>query len=111
MEQRCGTRKPIDIEAVIDYGAARPLSGRIRDVSIGGVYVELIPRLLSPYQSIRLSFTVERQGARGEYHWRGVVIRVSDAGAGLMFESADPGDQKGMLTLLQLAEYAIAQRG
>lgn len=106
MEQRCGSRKAIDIDAVIDYGAARPLPGRIRDVSIGGVYVEITPSLLSPHQPIRLSFTVEGPGARIEYHWRGVVIRIGEAGAGLMFESADPGDQKGMLTLLQLAEYA-----
>lgn len=106
MEHREGSRKPVDIEAIVEVGTAGTMHGRIRDVSLGGVFVKMPISLVSDYMPMRLLFTLRDHGALRRCYWRGLIVRHTEHGIGAVFESADPQDLDGLLALLDAAEHA-----
>ena len=76
----------------------------IKNVSFGGIYVESSTNDLWVHAPIRITFKVQQDGELRKYSWRGFITRLSNHGAGAMFESSDPDEQAGLLALLNFAD-------
>jgi len=109
LEHRVGQRKPFDIEVIVDAGPAGTVHGRMRNVSLAGVFLEMAVARLSNFMPIRLQFTLpvlmSDNGTMQRYRWRGFIVRRTQHGIGAVFESADPQDLDGLLALLEAAEH------
>ncbi|OOG28103.1 PilZ domain-containing protein [Thioalkalivibrio denitrificans] len=104
MERREGARKPVNLGAMIEYLSGMPgrkVTGRIRDVSLSGLYLEMPSADLTSYARLRLIFGPDREDAGPTRIWNCFVVRVTDTGVGAMFDNADPSAIDGLLDLLR----------
>lgn len=77
------------------------VSGRIRDVSLSGLYLELPVAGLSENSRLRLLVSPE-EAADGRAHvWHCIVMRLDEYGVGAMFETEDPSRVDGLLDLMR----------
>jgi hypothetical protein len=106
MDQREGARKPADLDTVIENvsdASAGTLAGRIRNISLSGLYLEMPVEGVSRYARLRLNLGGQADRPGQLRAWNCRVIRVTESGVGAMFESADPADTDGLLDLLREA--------
>lgn len=106
MERREGARKCVDIVVKIEYLSGMPgrrMSGRILNVSISGLYLEVAGADVAEYARLRLMLGPTGRGGGHNRIWHCFVVRVTDGGVGAMFENADPSDIDGLLPLLRSA--------
>jgi hypothetical protein len=114
MERREGTRKPVNLGAMIEYLSGIPgrkVTGRIRNVSLSGLYLEMPNADLSDYARLRLIFGPEKDGAGQTRIWNCFVVRLTNTGVGAMFDNADPSDIDGLVDLLRESPGRPAARG
>lgn len=104
MERRQGLRKRVDIQTIIERRDGSALAARIRDVSLGGLFIDAPNDVLPLYAPLRLRFTLRRRNRDEEHFWRGMVARTTPNGFGAVFRSPDPVDQNGLLALLAVAD-------
>lgn len=109
MEHRNGPRESVEWETIIRVPEGAPLSGRARDFSNGGLFVELPPHTL-PINTLITVSAVRGEGPdlRVE-HWPAVVVHRSLTGVGLMFvELAAPnvGNVNELAATLPASELA-----
>lgn len=108
MEHRLATRRPANVEVSVEIGRALLATGRIRNVSLTGVFVEMQTDGVHSDAPVRLTFATG--GSRDSRHcrWSGYVVRSVDDGIGAMFESDDREDEAGLRALLEMAEAAAS---
>jgi hypothetical protein len=114
MERREGTRKPVKLAAMVEYLSGIPgrkVTGRIRNVSLSGLYLEMPNADLADYARLRLIFEPGGNGTGETRIWNCFVVRVTHFGVGAMFENADPSDIDGLLDLLRESSGDPAARG
>lgn len=104
MEHRHGIRRNVNIATSVELMTGSVISACIRDVSFGGVFVELPTEGLWSHAPIKLEFKIPQGNELVTHYWRGFVTRIANKGAGAMFESTDPEEQAGLLALLKLAD-------
>lgn len=104
MEHRLATRRPADLEVTVEIGRTLVATGRIRNVSLTGVFVEMPTDGVHGDAPVRLNFAMG--GGRTSRHcrWSGYVVRTVDVGIGAMFESDDREDEAGLRALLEMVE-------
>ncbi len=110
MEHRHGTRKTINIPTTAELSTGKVYTGYIKDISLGGIFIELPSGELWSHAPITLAFTIQDGDKSKTYRWRGFITRIAEDGAGAMFESANPYEQAGLLALLKLADRNELQR-
>ena len=106
MERREGARRAVNMGTMIEYLSGVPgrkVTGRVRNVSLSGLYLEMPNADLTDYARLRLRFGPGGNGAGETRIWNCFVIRVADTGVGAMFENADPSAIDGLLDLLREA--------
>ena len=90
MEHRCNVRRPVSLDAVIETRALGRISCRVRNIGLGGVFVETA-RLRPALNSIvELSFVVPLDGASQCCRVLAIVVQHTERGVGLMFEELSP---------------------
>ncbi|WP_026331243.1 PilZ domain-containing protein [Thioalkalivibrio sp. ALMg13-2] len=104
MELREGRRRAVRMTAVVEGLSGDPeyrTSGRVRDVSLSGLYVELPDSGLSRNTRLRLIVSPEEWGDDRAHVWHCIVMRLDDQGAGAMFEPDHPSAVDGLLDLMR----------
>lgn len=101
MDHRLGSRCLADVPVVVEIGGSRVLTGRLRDISEDGVFVELPGVELRGDTLVRMRFTAPGPGGPGRFTWKGVVVRRAPDGIGAMFCSDDTEDIQGLQALLR----------
>ncbi|UCH53528.1 MAG: PilZ domain-containing protein [Pseudomonadota bacterium] len=101
MEHRYGKREPLAIDAIAECGSFHRRRVCIRDVSIGGMFVELPTAGLKPNMTIRLCFLVTFKRRRRRHRIQGVIVRVADTGVALTFDYLPVAAQVSLLALLR----------
>lgn len=101
MEHRYGIRQPLGIEALVQSPSLGKRRVRIRDISIGGLFVEMPTAGLAPNMVLRLVFVATRNHRRRLHRIQGVVTRVTETGAALSFDFLPVSAQISLLTLLK----------
>lgn len=104
MELREGQRRAVRMRAEVQHRYGAPgyrASGRVLDVSLSGLYLQLPVSGLAEHSRLRLIVSPE-EGDDGRTHvWHCIVMRVDEHGAGAMFEAEDPSRVEGLLDLMR----------
>ena len=114
MERREGTRRSVNMGATVEYLSGVPgrkVTGRIRNVSLSGLYLEMPNADLADYARLRLIFGPGGNGTGETRIWNCFVVRLTDNGVGAMFENADPSAIDGLLDLLRESSGGPAAGG
>ena len=90
MEHRCSVRVPLALDVVIKSRSLGLVSGRTRNVGVGGMLVDTGPARLPVNTLVETSLVMLEQGREQVYDAFAVVIHSSDGGTGLMFSDMDP---------------------
>lgn len=104
MERREGTRRPVNMAAEVENLSGAPgarMRGRVRDVSVSGLYLEAPVSDLFENSRLRLILTQQGSESGRTWVWDCFVVRLDDSGAGAMFGAADPSEVDGLLDLLR----------
>jgi hypothetical protein len=89
MEHRCSIRIPIKFDAVVNCRRVGTVSGTIRDVGLGGMFVETGSTVLHPNTPVDVTARVPANGADELHRLRAWVVWTGRCGAGLMLRSFD----------------------
>ncbi len=90
MEHRCNVRRPVSLDAVVESRALGRIPCRVRNIGLGGVFVET-PRLKPAVNSIvELSFVAPLDGTSQCCRMLAIVVHHTERGVGLMFEELSP---------------------
>lgn len=85
MEHRLSMRKRVRGAARVDSPATGPLSAVLRDVSLGGLYVECQPFVLPLHRIVQVCFALDSEAEEPAFRADALVVRRDRSGAGLMF--------------------------
>ncbi len=100
MERRWVTRKPANVDVLIRQQSGSVLHGRIRDVSLGGLFVETDGGRLEADTDVAIAFTWAGNDDRGIRSLRAVVARRTAKGIGLRINDFSRQTLPALLTLL-----------
>jgi hypothetical protein len=89
MEHRCSIRMPIKFDAVIHCRRVGTVPATIRDVGLGGMFVETGSTVLHPNTPVDVTTRVPENGADKLHRLRAWVVWTGRCGAGLMLRSFD----------------------
>jgi hypothetical protein len=78
-----------------------PVRACVRDVSVSGLYLEMSIAHLAEHTRLRIILSPAQGGPGRPLVWTCFVVRLDNAGAGAMFDAADPSEVDGLLTLLR----------
>jgi len=88
-EKRETPRMPVVLDAMLNYRATAVMC-TVRDISLGGAFVEATPEDLPYSGNIELGISVNNNGASKYYRLPGKICRVTDGGAGIRFDGEGP---------------------
>lgn len=109
MEHRCGTRRAIDAGIIIDSRPAGLVRGRIRNISVGGLYVKMRPVPGMTNDRVKIIFVRHDRGVCRIYRLPAVIIRWTREGAGLMFSELTSNSFYALLAILLAEERRGAE--
>ena len=93
MEHRWSERKPIELDVALFYAPLGMITGKTRDVSLEGMYVQTEGVQLPLHAELEISFVTETSnGARREHHLPACVVHGDGVGVGLMLRHMSYGD-------------------
>ena len=84
-EHRWSSRQAVETGLRIYANGQWPWLGRIRNLSIGGIFAEIDARNLSPNTHVDVTFILHHRAELSHHRLPARVIRVGPDGAGLMF--------------------------
>ena len=100
MEHRHHARVPLGLDMLI-YRRGMPVAtGRIRDASRGGVFIETDYRELREYQNLEFEFRSQDQPSSARHRVAGHVRRCMPDGVALEVDETDDGATHAMGSLL-----------
>lgn len=106
MERRWGLRKAIEVDVVIDNQPASLLRGRIGNVSIGGLFVRTEAKNLRKNAQVELVLMLQQDSGTRIYRMPAMVVRLTQDGAGLMFDEYDVNAFRALVVLLLAQQKA-----
>jgi len=91
MEHRSGDRRPLDCAATVIGSNGRVTRGVVRDISLGGIFVEMGVAGRRRFDRVDVRFDFCAPGERRIYRVTAMVVRKTPHGLGLMFDRFRPG--------------------
>lgn len=89
VEHRCDTRTCIGTVVEVRCRDRQALIGRMRNLSLGGMFVELGRTNLPLNLSVHLRFELEATGHRRPCLAEGILVHQGPGGCGVMFTAVD----------------------
>lgn len=111
MEHRCGARRAIDAGIIVDSRPAGLVRGRIRNISVGGLYVKMRPPPGMTSDRVKIVFVRHDRGVCRIYRMPAVIVRWTREGAGLMFSELTSNSFYALLAILLAEERRSNSRG
>ncbi len=110
MEHRCGTRRGIDANVIIDCRPAGLVRGRIQNISVGGLFIRMRPPAGMGSDRVKVVFVRRERGITRLYRMPAVIIRWNRQGAGLMFSELSANAFYALLAILLAEEQRKRDR-
>lgn len=110
MEHRCSIRISTVLNAVVNCRRVGVVHTRIRDVGLGGMFIETGSIALHMNTPVDVIVRVPQNGADGLYRLRAWVVWSRQGGAGLTLRSFDDASDAVLRTLV-LRERRVATPG
>jgi hypothetical protein len=99
MEHRWGIRESIDLDVLINHGLRPPICGRLRNISLSGLFVAT-PSARPPLNAgVELVFVQQERGFVRIHRLEATVTRRVEDGVGLMFSQFHPGELSALRAL------------
>lgn len=86
---RVAPRQPIELDVTLMVSGQPPFSGKTRDASLGGVFIETNISRLPGKTDVYLALALPIAGNTQHHRVRARIVRQTENGAGMVF--ADPG--------------------
>jgi hypothetical protein len=90
MEHRRGQRLPCDISAVVAYRSLGLVSGKARNISADGMYLDSGPIVVPKNSLVSVHFRLDGLDGRDRFEADAMVVWVGAGGMGLMFNDPSP---------------------
>lgn len=104
MEHRWSERKPIEMDVALYYAPVGTITGKTRDVSLEGMYVQTDGVDLPLHAELEVSFVTQNGGGTPqEHHVPAYVVHGTGSGIGLMLRHVDYGDFYALRYMLSAA--------
>lgn len=100
MEHRCSIRISSEFDAVVNCRRAGVVRATIRDVGLGGMFVETSSIALRPNTPVDVTMRVPKSAANRPYHLGAWVVWTGRSGAGLMLRSFDDATYSALRKLV-----------
>jgi len=97
-------RKNLPLEVLVNYGMTQSGAWRVRDLSVGGAFVEMSTDDLSPGISVELVLWFSRQQRSVEHRLPAKVVRIGPDGVALQFGAYDDEAYTDLVNLLHATE-------
>ena len=116
MEHRCNVRHPVSLDTVIRSRTGDRIPGRIKNISLGGVFIEAGLQRPALNTRVELSFSLPLNGGSHPCRIAAMVVQRTRRGVGLMFEDLSPETRAALKALLDagasrpaypLPDYAV----
>lgn len=89
MELRNSPRRSVTLYTMLDYRSLGLVRGCIRDIGMGGMFVDIGRIQLPVNATLRASLMIGPSDLRQPIHVDAVVVRCAEQGVGLMFDELD----------------------
>ena len=89
MELRNSPRRSVTLYTMLDYHSLGLVRGCIRNVGMGGMFVDIGRIQLPVSATLRVSLMIGPSDLRQPIHVDAVVVRCVEQGVGLMFDELD----------------------
>ncbi|USF86346.1 PilZ domain-containing protein [Candidatus Endoriftia persephone] len=109
MEHRCNQRKPMSINVVLNYRNLGLVTGRTRNLSLGGMFIDIGVIKLSRNAVVELSFPVACGSGTQQCKAKALVVHHGSDGVGLMFCEMD-SKVRQMLRMVLFGYATVSQR-
>jgi len=86
IEHRWSSRKNINIDVSLYYPPLGMISGKTRNISLEGMFVDLEGVNIPPQARLEICFTAKIHGSAAEHRLPAYVVHGSDQGIGLMLQ-------------------------
>lgn len=98
-ERRDTPRIPIALEAVLNFNTQSYRHSLTRDISLDGAFVET-GEVLAKKGSVELAIQLPTEGKQKYHRFQAQVVRVTDGGAGILFDKVDTEAYAALLDLV-----------
>lgn len=99
-ERRDTPRIPITLDAILDYNNQNYQHSITRDISLDGVFVESKETRLPKRGALELAIKLPADGMSKYHRFHAQVVRVTNNGAGLLFDRVDTDSYAALLDLV-----------
>lgn len=106
MEHRWSERKQLPVKVTVHSRLYQSFSAALRDLSLGGAFIETPGHCLPVNEPLVLSFALGEDGARSYHRLHAMVVRAARDGAGLMYLDSDAatlGELRAVLAAIPAA--------
>ncbi len=100
MEHRWSIRLPVMGSIIVNSPPVGTITANLRDISLGGVFVDPGRKPLPVNAPVILSFSLNRRDRIDYFRLHAMVVRATEAGAGLMFLDHDPESVRPLRDML-----------
>lgn len=113
MEHRWSERKQLAAQVTVHSRLFQSFPAVLRDLSLGGAFIETAGRCLPVNEPLVLSFALGEEGARSYHRLHAMVVRAARDGAGLMYLDSDAttlGELRAVLAAAPAASVPARER-
>src|SRR5687768_13389183 len=111
MEHRWNARKSLTGEVIIECPRIGRVRAMMRDVSVGGMFVETRSGVLPLNAPVMVGFRLPARESEGGYHLHAMIVRRAGRGAGLMFLDLGTGTAEALREELNILEHVAQGQG
>lgn len=97
---RASVRTEVPLQVFIHYESKRTPATKVRDLSTEGAFIEMSPEELPEGAHVETVLCFQMEGKPVEYRLSARVVRVTDDGVGLKFDSYDDETYTRLVNLL-----------
>jgi len=99
-ERRDTPRIPIALETILNYNNQSYEHSTTRDISLDGAFIESKAARLPKRGALELAIKLPVEGAPKYHRFHAQVVRVTNNGAGLLFDRVDTDSYAALLDLV-----------
>lgn len=108
VEQRWSQRRRVKLDVDVVKDNHLLASCKTRDVSLGGVFLELDSQPLDKHQDVELVFTLEKAEVT-RHKLKARIVRIATGGVGFMFKDFDTNSFRALQEIMRNSSLAPRQ--
>jgi len=100
MERRWHARKSVELDVTVCRGSGEVVHGRTRDLSLEGMFIQVLPGAIAYHDPVELRFHGEGPRDGDELRVPALVVRAQSDGVAVMYRNLSSRVQRALLQLV-----------